>query len=208
MAHTKLVTDTYNQIADLYTDRYFDISSDLSLVDRFLNQLPAKAKILDLGCGPGNFAQYLVSKGFEVIGIDISSKMLNIAKSHLPQISFHQGDFRSIPYADQSFDAIFSAYSLIHIPQTDVVQVIGEMRRVLKGEGTVLVLVQSGNHDHFIQEPLKPELQNFVNFFQLEQLAQDFQEQGFQIKEHIEIPIDDPDNLTDSILFLIAQKID
>lgn len=206
MDNKKLVQETYNQIADLYTDRYFDISSDTDLVDRFLKQLPAQAKILDIGCGPGNFTQYLVSKGFQVEGIDIAAEMLRIARTHLPQVTFTQGDLSALPYPDQSFDAVFSAYSLIHVAQADMAQTIIGLQRILTSKGLVFVLVQKGNSDHLITEPLMPERQNFVNFFSLDNLVQDFQANGFAIKEHIEIPISDPDNLTDSILFLIAQK--
>lgn len=208
MDPTKLVTDTYNQIADIYTDRYFDISSDIPLIDRLLNLLPEQAKVLDLGCGPGNFTQYLLSKGFVTEGIDISEVMLTIAKQHLPQVPFVQGNMSELPYTDVSFDAVLSAYSLIHIPQADIPKTLMGIKRVLKKNGLILVLAQSGSSDHMIAEPLQPKLQNFVNFFSLEQLAKAFQEQGFKIKEHIEIPIDDPDNLTDSLLFLIAQKTD
>lgn len=206
MDHKKLIQDTYNQIADLYTDRYFDISSDTDLVDRFLKQLPAQAKILDIGCGPGNFTQYLVSKGFQVEGIDIAAEMLRVARTHLPQVTFTQGDLSALPYPDQSFDAVFSAYSLIHVAQADIAKTIIGLQRILTSKGLVFVLVQKGTSDHLIAEPLMPERQNFVNFFSLDNLVQDFQTNGFTVKEHIEIPINDPDNLTDSILFLIAQK--
>lgn len=208
MDTTQLVKNTYNQIADSYTDRYFDISSDIPLIDRLLSLLPEQAKILDLGCGPGNFTQYLVSKGFITEGIDISEAMLTIAKQHLPQVPFVQGNMSALPYTDESFDAVVSAYSLIHIAQADIPNTLMGIKRVLKKNGLILVLAQIGNSDQMIAEPLQPKLQNFVNFFRLEQLAKAFQEQGFQIKEHIEIPIDDPDNLTNSILFLIAQKTD
>lgn len=208
MNNKNLIQETYNQIADIYTDRYFDISSDTDLVDRFLKQLSPQAKILDIGCGPGNFTQYLVSKGFEVEGIDIAEEMLRIARSHLPQIQFTQGDLSALPYPDESFDAVFSAYSLIHVAQADIAKTIIGIQRILTSKGLVFVLAQKGNSDHFIAEPLMPERQNFVNFFSLDNLVQDFQTNGFSIKEHIEIPITDPDNLTDSVLFLIAQKTD
>ncbi len=208
MNNKNLIQDTYNHIADLYTDRYFDISSDTDLVERFLKQLPTQAKILDIGCGPGNFTQYLVSKGFQVEGIDIAEEMLRVARAHLPQVAFTQGDMSALPYPDQSFDAVFSAYSLIHIAQADIPKTIIGIQKVLTSKGLVFVLVQKGTSDHLIAEPLMPERQNFVNFFSLDGLVQDFQTNGFEVKEHIEIPINDPDNLTDSVLFLIAQKID
>ncbi len=206
MTPTEQTIATYNKIADIYTDRYFDISPDQPLVDRFLDLLEPEAKILDVGCGPGNFTQYLVSQGFQVEGIDLSEGMLASARGHLPHVPLQNMDLRELTYPDQSFDGIFSAYSLIHVPAAEISKTLQGFHRVLAPNGFLFILAQSGSSDHMVDEPLMEGEKTFVNFFSLDQLVRDITAAGFAIKQHVELPLPDPDSLSDSMLFIIAQK--
>ncbi len=197
---------TYNKIADIYTDRYFDISPDQPLVDRFLDLLEPEAKILDVGCGPGNFTQYLVSQGFQVEGIDLSEGMLASARGHLPHVPLQNMDLRDLTYPDNSFDGIFSAYSLIHVPAAEINKTLLGFHRVLTENGYLFILAQKGSPDHMADEPLMEGEKTFVNFFYLDQLVNELTKAGFSIKQHVELPLSDPDGLSDSVLFIIAQK--
>ena len=62
MDKSKLAVNTYNKIADVYTKEYFDDLSDAPFIDKFLELLPLKAKILDIGSGPGQFSKYIKEK--------------------------------------------------------------------------------------------------------------------------------------------------
>lgn len=95
---------------------------DVPYIDKFLDKLPAKAKILDVGSGPGQFAKHMIEKGFEVVGIDFSQEMVAIAKNKVPSVDFHHMDMRQLDIPDNTFDGVFSAYSLIHILQRKYTQ--------------------------------------------------------------------------------------
>ncbi|MDY0234799.1 MAG: methyltransferase domain-containing protein [Gudongella sp.] len=98
-------------------------------------------KILDVGCGTGNFSIKLAEMGCKVIGIDKSEEMLYIArekaKSKGLDIDFHIMDVYDIEFSDESFDAVFSmaAFEFIKEPQ----KAYGEMYRVLKNAGSLLI---------------------------------------------------------------------
>jgi len=77
---------TYNKIANRYTEIFFNDFSDKKELDKFLSLLPRRAKILDVGCGPGNFTQYFINRGFNSEGIDLSSEMIKIAKKKLQKL--------------------------------------------------------------------------------------------------------------------------
>ena len=53
---------------------------DIKYLDKFLSLLPKKARILDVGCGPGNFTKYFLEKDFIAKGIDLSTEMIKIAR--------------------------------------------------------------------------------------------------------------------------------
>ena len=65
------------------------------LDDHVLADLPAEARVLDIGCGTGHLARILTDRGFDVVGIDISPKMLAIARQNAPDASFEVADART-----------------------------------------------------------------------------------------------------------------
>src|SRR6185503_5256191 len=73
----------------------------LSYVDKVLEGLPPGARVLDLGCGTGNpIAKHIVQKGFSVVGVDQSRKMLEIARREVPEAEFIHGDMVEIEFAE------------------------------------------------------------------------------------------------------------
>ncbi len=73
-------------------------------------QLPEGARLLDVPCGEGRVASELASRGFQVVGVDISSGLLDSARQRAEArkvvVEWHEGDMRHLPWED-SFDAAF-----------------------------------------------------------------------------------------------------
>src|SRR5712664_2426173 len=89
MDSQKMVEDGYDKIYQLYherrIDRFWSVAPDL---DAFVDRLPAGSVILDVGCGSGYIASKLEKQGFAVTGIDISTKMLELARNNAPRSTF------------------------------------------------------------------------------------------------------------------------
>ena len=112
-----IAVKTYDKIAKSYTKEFFNDRIDLKYLDKFISLLSPKAKILDVGCGPGNYTKYLMEKGFSVEGIDLSKKMIQIAKKKVPNGKFKVMDMRKLEYPDETFDGLCVAYSSIIFQQ-------------------------------------------------------------------------------------------
>ena len=101
--------------------------------------LPPECRVLELGCGPGSLWQEnldCVPVGWEITLTDFSPGMLEQAQDNLgseQRFEFEIVDAQSIPYDDESFDAVIANHMLYHVP--DRAKAIGEMRRVLKVGG-------------------------------------------------------------------------
>ncbi|MCJ8330536.1 MAG: class I SAM-dependent methyltransferase [Lentisphaeria bacterium] len=111
-------------------------------IDYFLSQTPIQenAKCLDLCCGTGRHLSYLDSKGLDLYGLDLSIDLLN----EVPQSLKHrviQGDMRSLPWLNESFDAVFSLFTSFGYFSDDAVnqQVIDEVSRILRKDGIYLI---------------------------------------------------------------------
>lgn len=104
-------------------------------------RLTPRGRVLDLACGTGRIAIPLARRGFEVAGIDISRRVLEIARSEAPALDFRHGDMRELPWDDASFDAVvnvWTAFGYFETQEEDE-RVVAEVARVLR-PGGVFVL--------------------------------------------------------------------
>ena len=186
MDKSKQSVSVYDKIVDKYVELYYDDTGDLPFIDKLLSKLPLGGKILEVGCGAGQFCEYMLKKGFDVEGVDLSKKMLAHARRKVPSGKFKHMDIRNLSYKDETFDGVLSAYTLIHIPSEEVVSTLKESGRVLKKGGAILIVVQKGEADKFVDEPLKPDEKIFVNLFTIERLQDYLEQAGFKVVYKIE----------------------
>lgn len=77
--HVTKTIGVYNAMADEYAKKLNDYAPRPEQ-EKFVSLLPKNATILDAGCGPGRDCEYFVKKGLKVVGVDLSDKLLDIAK--------------------------------------------------------------------------------------------------------------------------------
>lgn len=204
--NNRLAVDTYDKIAGIYAKQYFNDLSDTPWIDRFLRYLPAGAKILDVGCGPGEFTKYLLDKGYDAIGIDLSEAMVKIARERVSSEHFATMDMRHLEYKPSTFDGLLAAYSLIHIPSGKIAGTLQELHRVLKPGGYMLAITQQGEPDKVVDEPLMQGEKMFINFFTEQRIAAALHDAGFGIVYQEELAAEDPGALSDRIIYTIGQR--
>jgi len=140
--------------------------------------LPADAKILELGCGPG----YLwkenadrIPSTWDITLSDLSSGMLDSAWRNLVvtgrNYKFKEIDAQEIPFEDETFDAVIANHMLYHVP--DRAKAITEIKRVLKTGGHFFATTVGDNHlkeitDWFRQIHKSSIWDSFSNLFTLE----------------------------------------
>lgn len=112
------------------------------LASGVLEWLDAKPgeSILDLGCGDGQLTRRIAAVGAHVVGVDLSPEMLAAARSR--GIEAREASAESLPFADRSFDAVFSNAVLHWVRGQDAM--MAEVRRVLKPGGRFVA--EMGGH--------------------------------------------------------------
>ena len=101
----------------------------------------AGSRALDLASGTGDIAFALESRGARVIGLDVTRRMVEIAKGKAAPrraVHFLVGDMVTLPFASGAFDLITTGYGLRNVP--DLTAAIDEMQRVLRPGGQALSL--------------------------------------------------------------------
>lgn len=128
ISHTSSGTNLLNQtylIARKYTLR-----QKLNLVQRFA----AKGKLLDFGCGTGEFLRYAQTRHWEAYGVEPAEKARNIARQELPKIF---PDAASVP--SRELHAITLWHVLEHVPQLN--ETLAELKARLRQGGTIFIAV-------------------------------------------------------------------
>lgn len=203
---SKLAAEIYDKISSAYTAKFSEPSNH---IDEFLKLIPKGSKILDAGCGPGVDSAYMVSQDFEVVGVDLSDKMLELARKKSPNTRFEKADIRELNFDENSFDGILASYSLIHIPKKDIQNVIKNFLKILKPDGVMCIGIQEGKSEEvFITEPFKPDEKIFVNVISTEELRRLLEEHGFRIVDEFMRKAENTEKLEFNFnkLVLIAKK--
>ena len=143
-----------------------------------LVKIPADAKILELGCGPGYMwreCSNRIPTGWDITLSDLSAGMVDAAWRNLVvtgrAFRFKEIDAQSIPFEDETFDAVIANHMLYHVP--DKPKAIAEIKRVLKTDGRFFATTVGDNHlkeiTNWFRQIHKSEIwESFANLFTLE----------------------------------------
>lgn len=204
MDNNKTVIPVYNKIAKAYADAF---SKPSEYLDEFLELLPTNGKVLDVGCGVGVDSDYMQAKGFKVVGVDISEKMLEIARSNNSNVDFRLEDVRSVEFGKNEFDGIVASCSLIHISKEEVPKTLKRLSLFLKSGGIIYISLQSGeSKEIFIDEPFKHDEKLFLNIISFDEIKKLLTEEGFEIMHRHERKAEKKEELDFTKLYIIAVK--
>lgn len=93
-------------------------------------------RVLDVACGTGNASVAAAEAGARVTGVDVSARLLDVARARLPEADFLEGDGAALPVDDGAFDAAISVFGVIFVP--DPVAAVAELVRVTRPGGRVV----------------------------------------------------------------------
>lgn len=117
----------------------WDKGSRKEIVPFFQNYIEIGSSVCDLGCGDGYGSYKLAQSGYSVLGIDISSDMIEKAKiqRNAPNLTFQKGDIANTHLENESFDAVMAINSLEWTESP--LQVLFEINRIIKPSGYACV---------------------------------------------------------------------
>jgi ubiquinone/menaquinone biosynthesis C-methylase UbiE len=158
---------------------------DRKLYDLFFERTVNKGLVLEIGCGPGEIANYLKMKGMEVIGIDISDKMIEQAKKLNPFIDFRVGDVFHLDIKDKSVAGVAAPYLIVNFEWNDLTRAFKEIHRVLIKQGLFFLSFHAGKEeieikDFFVKGNTIP-----YTFFDSDEVVGILVKSGFRIIEYM-----------------------
>ncbi len=180
----KKTIQTYNEVAEIYNRLQYSTDVSEEIIDFFLEEFSGQS-LLDVGCGPGNDTRVFVALGLNVLGIDLSECLLNIALKNVPQSSFLMMDMRRQAIRDASFDGLWVCSSFIHIPRVDAKSTFREFARVLRPYGLIFVNVIEGERESMIKSGLYLDKERFFVDYSVDKFRTLIEDAGFHILKEL-----------------------
>ncbi|WP_285563949.1 class I SAM-dependent methyltransferase [Streptomyces sp. RTGN2] len=188
------LTDTrasYDADATSYADEVRNLLAELpaeqDAMALFAERVRAQGggPVADVGCGPGRITAHLRDLGVDAFGIDLSPRMIEVARREHPGVHFEVGSMTQLGLAEGALAALVAWYSIIHVPDEAIGAVLAGFRRVLRPGGLLLVGFHTG-------EAASPDAQesrgrwpeSYVRRRPPSQVAAWIEEAGFTVETH------------------------
>ena len=146
-------------------------------LNRFVQLLPNKSRILDAGCGSGDAAQYFTKQGLNVDCIDFSEKMIELCKQK--ELNAKVMDMEQITFEAETFNGVWASASLLHLPKNNMQAVVDKFYEILKKEGICYICVKEGYGEIYVEEK---NMTRFFSYWTEDEIKERFK--LFQVIEH------------------------
>jgi len=123
------VTDADARVRQAYSGRATEYTSvfgavedmhelDRRRIERWAEQI--SGPVIDAGCGPGHWTDFLHQRGVDISGVDLVPEFIAIARARFPKVPFRACSLRAVDVADGSLNGVLAWYSLIHLEPTEL----------------------------------------------------------------------------------------
>lgn len=136
-----LIRAAYTARAAEYTSLLGSVE-DMHELDRQRIKRWAEAidgQVVDVGCGPGHWTDFLQRHGVKVQGIDLVPEFIDSARSRFPGVTYRVGSLRELGVPSGSLHGVLAWYSLIHVHPDELPAMLDEIARALTSGGRLLL---------------------------------------------------------------------
>lgn len=138
----------FNTHAELYEQKYMDVSRYKKGIEIFLEMVPQNGAILDLACGPGNLMNLVheLRPDLTLTGIDLAPKMIDLAKKNLPTANFKVLNTLDIDQLNSKFDGITCGLLLPYLSKEECNQQFQKCVSSMNSNAPIYISCIEGQH--------------------------------------------------------------
>lgn len=137
----KSAKEIFDKHAELYQQRFMDVSAYSKSLEYLCERLPLDAQVLEIACGPGNVTRFLLDNrpDLKILGTDISPRMIDLARVNIPNARFKVFDCREIKSLERKFAGIVCSFCLPYLKPEETEQFFEDTREILVPKGLLYV---------------------------------------------------------------------
>lgn len=139
---------TWNKVADLYREKFMSLDIYDKTYDFVCDAIQVHgAKILEIGCGPGNITKYLLSRrpDFQILGIDFAPRMIELASLANPRAKFAVMDARNLHEIQNQFAGIVCGFCLPYLSFEELRKFLKDCSGLLNEKGILYLSFVEGD---------------------------------------------------------------
>ena len=174
---------TFDKYAREYQDKYSKFEPYLKSYANFATLLSPDDQVLDIACGPANISQALLQRHprLAIYGIDLSPKMLEIAREKIPHGTFEQRDIRTLAAIEKRFDAIVCGFAVPYLSSDEVETLLSDVNNLLNPGAYLYISAQLGDYADSAYQENKNSDKVFIHYYSEEFLTNLLEHNGFTI---------------------------
>ena len=200
---------TWNKVAKAYEDMFMSLDLYNDSYDAFLELLcKSSTSVLEIGCGPGNITKYLLSKNpnLHMKGIDISEKMIELARQNNPTAEFKVMDSRKIDSIHEKYDAIICGFCIPYLSKKDCSKLINDCEHLLHNSGILYLSFVEGddNNSGFISG--SSGARAYFYYHELKTIKQELKLNHLVIVDILDKKYKKSDTISETHTIIIAKK--
>lgn len=208
---TRLAIQVFDAFAEAYQDKFMDVGLYRNSLDLFCASIQKEeASVLDIACGPGNLTRYLLNRRpqFRMLGIDLSSKMLDLANANNPEAEFQLRDCREVGKIGRNFDAVLCGFGLPYLSKEEAIQLISDIAGVLNPKGLFYLSTMEGDYAEsgFRAPSSGGEEKLFIHYHQADYLTDALGKSGFNILNLMRVKSPESEESSTADLIILAGK--
>ena len=208
MDHYQETFNTWNKMADLYEEKFMDLPIYNESYDRFCESIAMNGRILEIGCGPGNIARYLLDKSptFQLKGLDVAENMIQLARKNNPSAEFDVMDIRQLDQLKETFDGIICGFCIPYVSKDECAKLFSDCASMLSENGILYLSFVEGSEE---QSGFKTNHSGdgvYFYFHELETIKEQLDSNQFSLKHLIHVDYPKPEGPADVHTIVIAQK--
>ena len=152
------------------------------------NSIQPGNRIIELGCADGIPTAKFLSQYYQYLGIDISSKQIEIAKNNVPNGDFIEADMSNLEFPNNEFSGIIALYSIIHLPISEQPNLLRSIYSWLKPRGIFMCILGAESWTGTEEDWIKPGVKMYWSHEDANTYKKWFEELGFILLESYIVP--------------------
>lgn len=183
MDQTKIAVGVFDKVANLYEEKFMDVSMYHNSLDLFCDNTIENASVLEVACGPGNLTKYLLEKrpDLKILATDLAPRMIALGKANNSTAVFELLDVKKIKDLECKFDAIVNGFGLPYLSKKEALQFITDSADMLNAGGTFYLstMEDDNKNSKFVKGSTGDEV--FMNFHEADYLLKKLEQNRFKV---------------------------
>ncbi|WP_461787819.1 class I SAM-dependent methyltransferase [Pedobacter sp.] len=182
--------NTWNKVAKIYEEKFMHLDLYNETYDTFCKALTGKhAKILEVGCGPGNIAKYILNQNanFEILGIDIAPNMIELAKQNNPNTRFEVMDARAIDQLKTKFNGVIAGFCIPYLSLNETQHFISNSHQLLDDDGVLYISFVEGKYSRSGFKTNSSGDKVYFYYYELATITNEIEKLGFKAAQILKV---------------------